>query len=137
MKYYVIETASSMFRDENSDNKQTRVVKSSEKEVYAKGDFVIVENKDYGIFLGKIDREINPDDEYVRHNNERGSNYKIVKSVDMSDYLNAIKNEKRKEELAIEMENKFVELDKIKKFQFYAELDPTFKEMFEEYKKLG
>ena len=35
------------------------------------------------------------------------------------------------------MEKKFAEIDKIKKYEYYANLDDSFKAIYDEYKMLG
>lgn len=93
------------------------------------GDNVIIEKKGRGIFLGRILQETPIEaDEY--------DNYKIVKKANVSAYFEAIEKEKRKEELIAQMEEKFREIDKIRKFEYYANLDEEFRGLYDEYKSL-
>lgn len=93
------------------------------------GDCVVVEKKGRGIFLGRIvdidADDCNTDYAYV------GTAGKAVVS-----YVNALEKEKRKEELRAEMEAKFKEIDKERKFEYYATLDESFGELYKEYKGL-
>lgn len=93
------------------------------------GDCVIVEKKGRGIFLGRItdtyDCDCNTDYAYV------GTAGKAVVS-----YVNALEKEKRKEELRAQMEVKFKEIDKERKFEYYATLDESFGALYKEYKEL-
>ena len=93
------------------------------------GDAVIIERENKGIFLGRItgvyDCECNTDYIYI------GKAGEVV-----SAYINALDKEKRKEELRAQMEAKFKEIDKERKFEYYATLDDSFRELYKEYKSL-
>lgn len=93
------------------------------------GDCVIIEKNGRGIFLGRItyvcDCECNTDYTYV---GKAGK--------DVAAYVDAIDKEKRKEELRAQMEAKFKEIDKERKFEYYATLDESFGELYNEYKSL-
>ena len=54
----------------------------------------------------------------------------------MSDWVAEIKRKERLEELSLEMEEKFAEIDKRKKFEYYAQIDDDFKELYLEYTQL-
>lgn len=82
-----------------------------------------------GIFLGRILQETPVEAEEY-------DNYKVVKKTNISAYFEAIEKEKRKEELIIQMEEKFKEIDKIRKFEYYANLDEEFRGLYDEYKSL-
>lgn len=127
-KYYKIIYACGLFEDRAKQN--TRFIGSSVE--LKKDDFVLIENANKGIFIGKVfeevcKKEIFPNDV---------DNYNYVQHIDLSDYLKKVENAKRKEELKKQMEERFAVIDKEKKYQYYAELDADFKAMFEEYKKL-
>lgn len=93
------------------------------------GDCVVIEKEGRGIFLGRIididDCGCNTDYLYV------GTAGKAVVS-----YVNALEKEKRREELRAQMEAKFKEIDKERKFEYYATLDESFGELYKEYKGL-
>ena len=69
---------------------------------------------------------------------ECNTDYILVgKSGDVvSAYIDAVDKEKRKEELITKMEAKFKEIDKERKFEYYATLDDGFRELYKEYKEL-
>lgn len=93
------------------------------------GDCVVVEKKGRGIFLGRIvdidEDDCNTDYAYI------GKAGEVVTA-----YIDALEKEKRKEELRAEMEAKFKEIDKERKFEYYATLDESFGELYKEYKGL-
>lgn len=93
------------------------------------GDCVVIERENRGIFLGRIigayDCECNTDYILV------GKSGEVV-----SAYINAVDKEKRKEDLITKMEAKFEEIDKERKFEYYATLDDGFRELYKEYKEL-
>ena len=93
------------------------------------GDCVIIERENRGIFLGRIigayDCECNTDYILVGKSGEA-----------VSAYVDAVDKEKRKEELMAQMEAKFKEIDKERKFEYYATLDNSFRELYKEYREL-
>lgn len=93
------------------------------------GDAVVVEKEGRGIFLGRIvnvyDCDCNTDYKYIVHAGEG-----------VTAYIDALEKEKRKEELRAQMEAKFKEIDKERKFEYYATLDESFGELYKEYKGL-
>ena len=93
------------------------------------GDCVVIERENRGIFLGRIigvyDCECNTDYILV------GKSGEVV-----SAYVDAVDKEKRKEELMAQMEAKFEEINRERKFEFYATLDNGFRELYKEYKEL-
>lgn len=106
---------------------KTTIVKS-EKELSV-GDTIVVEKEDKGVFLGRIFKEMKDFKEKVE--------YRYVQDIDLKEYFAEIEREKRREELKKEMEKKFAEIDKIKKYEYYANLDDGFKAIYDEYKMLG
>ena len=98
------------------------------------GDAVVIEKIGRGIFLGRItdiyDCDCNTDYIYVDKAGETVTAYK----------------EKRKEELRAQMEAKFKEIDKERKFEYYATLEgwhaaqaamhESFGALYKEYKEL-
>ena len=51
-------------------------------------------------------------------------------------YVDAVDKEKRKEELMAQMEAKFEEINRERKFEFCAALGDGFRELYKEYKEL-
>ena len=93
--------------------------------------FIVVEHINCGVFIGKVvaDRS---DEEY----NLDCVEYRYIKNIDLSDWVAEIKRKERLEELSLEMEEKFAEIDKRKKFEYYAQIDDDFKELYLEYTQL-
>lgn len=106
---------------------KTTIVKS-EKELSV-GDTIVVEKEDKGVFLGRIFKEMKDFKEKVE--------YRYVQNIDLKEYFAEIERKQRREELKKEMEKKFAEIDKIKKYEYYANLDDSFKAIYDEYKMLG
>lgn len=125
--FYVVEYASGMW----AERRPQRTIIYSDISLPLNA-FVVVEHTYYGVFIGKVIEEVTPTLEL----NTEGIEYRYVQHIDLSGYLQEIENAKRKEELKEQMEKRFAEIDKEKKYQYYADLDPDFKAMFEEYKKL-
>ena len=59
-----------------------------------------------------------------------------MQKVDVAAYFDAIEREKKREELMGLMEEKFREIDKLKKYEYYATLDKEFGRLYEEFKNL-
>ena len=94
---------------------------------YEIGDTVVIEKEGRGIFLGRvIGKALTQDVE----------GYNIIMDIDVSAYFEAIEIRKKKEALMDAMEEKFKEIDKLKKFEYYATLDKEFGELYEEFKNL-
>ena len=93
------------------------------------GDAVVIEKENRGIFLGRIIEVSDIVEE---------SGYKYVGTAGKAvvSYVNALEKEKRREELRAQMEAKFKEIDKERKFEYYATLDESFGELYKEYKGL-
>ena len=93
------------------------------------GDCVVIERENRGIFLGRIigayDCECNTDYILV------GKSGEVV-----SAYVDAVDKEKRRTEIANELEERIANLDKERKFEYYATLDDSFRELYKEYKEL-
>lgn len=94
------------------------------------GDNVIIEKEDRGIFLGKITDVCDCDD--------CNTDYKYIGDAGevVAAYVHAFEKKVRKEELRKQMEAKFKEIDKERKFEYYATLDESFGELYKEYKEL-
>lgn len=94
---------------------------------YEIGDTVVIEKEGRGIFLGRIlGKALSQDVE----------GYNIVMKADVSAYFEAIEREKKRQELMGLMEEKFREIDKLKKYEYYATLDKEFGRLYEEFKNI-
>ena len=91
---------------------------------------VVIEKEGRGIFLGRI---IRVTDEYFYD-----TDYKYIGDAGkaVAAYIDALEKEKRRAELRKEMEAKFAELDKEKKYAYYATLDEGFKELYDAYRAI-
>lgn len=107
-------------------NRRTNYVTSAIE--LKEGDTIIIERNGRGLFLGKIILK----QDFMNCDND----YKYVQHVDISAYFDAIEKEKRRAELRKEMEAKFAELDKEKKYAYYATLDEGFKELYDAYRNI-
>lgn len=133
LRVYNINYASGMFDDTHY----------RENEIYSDkklniGDFVVVEHINHGIFIGKILEDVT-DIYYTNTTDEELINstyYRYIQTIDLSDYLNKIEKEKRKEELKDKMEAMFKNIDKEQKYKYYANLDENFKKVYDEYNSL-
>jgi hypothetical protein len=107
--------------------KNPRMGEAKTYEEYEIGDTVVIEKEGRGIFLGRvIGKALSKDVE----------GYNIVQKVDVSAYFDAIEREKKREELMGLMEEKFREIDKLKKYEYYATLDKEFGRLYEEFKNI-
>ena len=107
--------------------KNPRVGEAKTYEEYEIGDTVVIEKEGRGIFLGRvIGKALSKDVE----------GYNIVMKVDVSAYFEAIEREKKRQELMGLMEEKFREIDKLKKYEYYATLDKEFGRLYEEFKNI-
>lgn len=96
-------------------------------EEYEIGDTVVIEKEGRGIFLGRvIGKALSKDVE----------GYNIVMKVDVAAYFEAIEKEKKRKELMAAMEERFKEIDKMKKYEYYATLDKEFGRLYEEFKNI-
>ena len=107
--------------------KNPRMGEARTYDTYESGDTVVIEKEGRGIFLGRI---------IGMALSEDVEGYNIVQKVDVSAYFDAIEREKKREELMGLMEEKFREIDKIKKYEYYATLDKEFGRLYEEFKNL-
>lgn len=94
--------------------------------------FIVVEHINYGVFIGKVLKD-RSDEKY----NLDLIEYKYIQNIDLSNWIAKIKRRERLKELSLEMEEKFAEIDKRKKFEYYAQIDDEFKELYLEYIQLG
>ena len=128
---YSVTYASGILR--NNGGNQNQDVFSNKKLTI--GEYIVVEHKDCGIFIGKVKDLITELSGDVNPNYY--SEYFYVKKIDLDNWDKKIRDKKRKEELKIEMEKKFAEIDKRKKYEYYAQIDDDFRDMYLEYSSLG
>ena len=107
--------------------KNPRIGEAKTYDEYESGDTVVIEKEGRGIFLGRIIGK-------ALSNDVEG--YNIVMDIDVSAYFDAIEREKRRAEIANELEERIANLDKLKKYEYYATLDKEFGELYEEFKNL-
>ena len=107
--------------------KNPRMGEAKTYDEYEIGDTVVIEKEGRGIFLGRvIGKALSKDVE----------GYNIVMKVDVAAYFEAIEKEKKRKELMGLMEEKFREIDKMKKYEYYATLDKEFGRLYEEFKNI-
>lgn len=133
LKIYKIEYTSGMF---SNKTQQTQYVYSDK--TLDVGDFIVVEHIGFGIFLGRViieevfDNGDNKTDEDILEHIK----YRYVQHIDLSNYMDKINKEKRKQELKLKMRERFAIIDEERKYQYYADLDEDLKKMYDEYKEL-
>lgn len=123
LKTYVVEYASNMF----TDNPKQNCINSYEE--LKEGEYIVVEHKGYGVFIAKV-MHLNYD------SFDYDYPYRYLQRIDLSDYLDKIERQKRKEELEKEMEKRLENIDKKLKLKYYASVDSEFKKLFDEYEDL-
>lgn len=127
---YAVEYMSTILSDKIN---RRAVIISAHKELNI-GDTIVVEKKNQGLFLGKVISEDECNDLVDVCKNS--DNYKYVQHIDLSAWYDAIDRAKKKKALEAEMEKKFKEIDKYKKYEYYASLDADFGELYSQYKNL-
>lgn len=127
---YAVEYMSTILSDKIN---RRAVIISAYKELNV-GDTIVVEKKNQGLFLGKVISEDECNDLVDVCKNS--DNYKYVQHIDLSAWYDAIDRAKKKKALEAEMEKKFKEIDKYKKYEYYASLDADFGELYSQYKNL-
>lgn len=127
---YAVEYMSTILSDRIN---RRAVMISAHKELNV-GDTIVVEKKNQGLFLGKVISEDECND--LIDVCKSSDNYKYVQHIDLSAWYDAIDRAKKKKELEAEMEKKFKEIDKYKKYEYYASLDADFGELYSQYKNL-
>lgn len=126
--YYEVEYLSELFRSKDG---YRRTVVTADTNVYGKGTCVMVEHKNYGIFIGRV-IDFNKDE----LEEDVDTNYRIIQRLDIDNYISAFEKEKKREQLRKEMEKQFAAIDKERKYEYYASIDENFKKIFEEYKSI-
>lgn len=127
---YAVEYMSTILSDKIN---RRAVIISAHKELNV-GDTIVIEKKNQGLFLGKVISEDECNDLVDVCKNS--DNYKYVQHIDLSAWYDAIDRAKKKKALEAEMEKKFKEIDKYKKYEYYASLDADFGELYSQYKNL-
>ena len=127
---YAVEYMSTILSDKIN---RRAVIISAHKELNV-GDTIVVEKKNQGLFLGKVISEDECND--LTDVCKSSDNYKYVQHIDLSAWYDAIDRAKKKKALEAEMEKKFKEIDKYKKYEYYASLDADFGELYSQYKNL-
>ena len=88
-----------------------------------------------GVFIGRVVEEL--DVEFDDLKKYEDYEYRYLKDINLDDWVAEIDRKKRMEELRREMESKFAEIDKQKKFEYYAQIDDGFRELYLEYEDLN
>lgn len=135
LKFYQIVYASGILNI-NGHNQNKIIFSTEELEI---GDFVVVECKGNGIFIGKV---IEDETDFIKE--DRGNiedpytvtQYRYIQKIDLSNWINEIEKKKRKEKLEQEMKEHFKRIDEKKKYEYYASIDDEFKRIYDEYKEL-
>ena len=133
---YEIEYASGLLR--GTCGRENRLIVSNKE--LNDGDFIVVEHIDCGIFIGRvIGTTISEADSDLLEENLDAEifEYRYIQDIDVSNWWADIERKRRMEELKDEMESKFAEIDKKKKFEYYAQIDDDFRELYLEYENLG
>ena len=133
---YEIEYASGLLR--GTCGRENRFIVSNKE--LNDGDFIVVEHIDCGIFIGRvIGITIGETDSDLLQKNLDAEifEYRYIQDIDVSNWWADIERKRRMEELKDEMESKFAEIDKKKKFEYYAQIDDDFRELYLEYEDLG
>lgn len=127
---YQVEYASGLLR--NNGRNDVNIVSNKK---LTNGQFVVVEHKDCGVFIGRIAEEF--DIEFDDFKKYEDYEYRYLKDINLNDWVAEVDRKKRMEELRCEMESKFAEIDKQKKFEYYAQIDDDFRELYLEYEDLN
>ena len=133
---YEIEYASGLLR--GTCGRENRFIVSNKE--LNDGDFIVVEHIDCGIFIGRVIGIVigETDSDLLQENFDAEIfEYRYIQDIDVSNWWADIERKRRMEELKNEMESKFAEIDKKKKFEYYAQIDDDFRELYLEYEDLG
>lgn len=128
MYFYEVEYASGILRN---NGRQNTIIYSTKK--LNEGKFIIAEHIDCGVFIARVVEDVTDESYYHKPSVE----YRYLKDINLNDWIEEIERKKRKEELEKEMQSKFAELDKKKKYEYYAQFDDEFKKLFDEYSELN
>lgn len=126
--FYEVEYASGILRN---NGRQNTIIYSTKK--LNEGKFIIAEHIDCGVFIARVVEDVTDESYYSKPSVE----YRYLKDINLNDWIEEIDRKKRKEELEREMQSKFAELDKKKKYEYYAQFDDEFKKLFDEYSELN
>lgn len=123
---YEIEYASGILRN---NGRQNQVIISNKK--LKEKQFIVAEHIDCGVFIGRVVRELENDaynTDYIE--------YRYLKNIDLSNWINKIELEHRYSELKQEMELAMKKIDKERKYEYYANIDKDFYSLFKEFQDL-
>lgn len=126
---YEFSYLSEIFMDcKKGDSFRTNTLISAEPLKYL--DTVVIYKKGRGLFLGRIEKDLSA----VKADEK--CEYEFVQHIDLSDFFFYIDRKKQKKELEEAMKIKLKQLDKEKKYEYYAVLDEDFKSLYDKYKSL-
>ena len=104
------------------------------------GQFIVVEHIDCGIFIGRVEGTTLGELQNILKSShpiiDENCEYRYIQDIDVSKWWDKIQRKERMEALRQEMEDKFDEIDKKKKFEYYAQIDDEFRELYSEYSQL-
>lgn len=136
-KFYVYEVnyASGLLRHNSRESQH--VVSKKKLKI---GSFIVVEHIDCGVFIGKVKENVSDgykDEDLSYEDVVKFLGYTYLQDINLDAWISKIEKEKLKEELEEKMQEKFAEMDKIIKYQYYAQFDDEFNKLYEQYKKIS
>lgn len=102
--------------------------------------FIVVEHIDCGVFIGKVKENVTDSYNYKSSSYDevvKFLGYVYLQDINLDTWISKIEREKLKAELEEKMQEKFAEVDKIIKYQYYAQFDNEFNELYEKYKEIS
>lgn len=136
-KFYVYEVnyASGLLR--RNARESQHVVSKKKLKI---GSFIVVEHIDCGVFIGKVKENVTDSYNYKSSSYDevvKFLEYVYLQDINLDTWISKIEREKLKAELEEKMQEKFAEVDKIIKYQYYAQFDNEFNELYEKYKEIS
>lgn len=136
-KFYVYEVnyASGLLR--RNARESQHVVSKKKLKI---GSFIVVEHIDCGVFIGKVKENVTDSYNYKSSSYDevvKFLGYVYLQDINLDTWISKIEREKLKAELEEKMQEKFAEVDKIIKYQYYAQFDNEFNELYEKYKEIS
>lgn len=128
--FYMVEYASGIFKPKNRSN--TLIYSNTKLDI---DDYIVVEHEGSGLFIARVDEEIQYSKEELDCY-EVDRDYKYIQKVDLTKFFADKEKQARKAELAEKMKERFAVIDEKKKFEYYASMDDEMAKMYEEYKQL-
>lgn len=128
--FYMVEYASGIFKPKNRSN--ALIYSDTKLNI---DDYIIVEHEGSGLFIARVDEEIQYSKEDLEYC-DVDRNYKYIQKVDLTKFFADKERQARKAELAEKMKERFAVIDEKKKFEYYASMDDEMAKMYEEYKQL-